>query len=304
METIKKLFKASNCLAFTSLVLAFSIVVLFLGNVGFGWTNGNHLVNANGMIVGSEMPNSPVHDYGFYFIDQNDPDSAVADSDPNGTPDDLDDDILFDRYTFTKLGDDEEAEMNMGNYNKLERPTYHVLLHIALKKDEDLGANAKIYVDSLINGSGKTTITKSEIPNMISSGTPLGLSSAVEFYLIRPTLLSQDTNGKKYTINWNATTSQFVFEDRYLPETGKTFEMDETTTTLSFESSNNIFDPIDPETCEDVDGDGYRDLFIFITYNAELINRLQYYSTTQGESMDGKSISFTNDFSLRIRKED
>ena len=78
-----------------------------------------------------------------------------------------------------------------------------------------------------------------------------------------------------------------MFEDRYLPATGNGFTMTETTTELSFEGSNNIFtDPIDPSNCPDVDGDGYNDLFIFITYSTERINLLQYCSAAQGASME------------------
>ena len=49
-------------------------------------------------------------------------------------------------------------------------------------------------------------------------------------------------------------------------------------------------------------GDGYRDLFVFMTYSAELVGLLQNYAA-DGATQDLGSFNFRSDVFLLIRKD-
>ena len=294
METMKKLLKSGQTLIFTSIVLMFAIFVYFTNNFGYGWFAQNDNVSANGMWVKTAEMDSPIESYEFYKVY----DVKTTVEDVNGTPDNLNDDEIFDRYAFTALGANEVAQMNLGTYNKLDRPTYHVLLHISVKDNAQA-----LYIDANIRSGNTKTINKSDLPNMVANETPIGLSAAMEFFNISPSTADDDivTWNEEYKKDESSDpASVFVFDNHdLLSENGKMFALTETSGALIYSSVKNMF-TIDVSNSIDVDEDGLRDVFIFMTYNAGRVNLLQDNAIIENANMGDKDMQFTSDFFLHV----
>ena len=65
---VKKLTESGMGLIFTSVVLVFAVVALFLSNVGFGWFSSNKEVSANGIEVQMMEGETPVLGYELYKV--------------------------------------------------------------------------------------------------------------------------------------------------------------------------------------------------------------------------------------------
>ena len=292
METMKKLLKSGHTLIFTSIVLLFAIFVYFTNNFGYGWFSKNDQVTAMGVWMEAVEPDSPIESYEFYKV------YDVKTTVDNKGTDDQNDDEIFDRYAFIALDAGEVAQMNLGTYNKLDRPDYHVLLHISLKEDAET-----LYVDTNIRNSNTKTINKNSLPAMVENGTPIGLSAAMEFFDISPT--KDDNDIVVWDPDYGKTensdgTPVFIFDSHDLfPEKGRMFDLAETADAFYLTSVQDMF-IIDVRNCVDVDDDGLRDVFIFMTYNAGRVNLLQDNAIIKGENMGDKDMQFESDFSLRV----
>ena len=190
--------------------------------------------------------------------------------------------------------------MDLGNYSKLEIPTYHLLMRISIDKDVKV-----LHVDTYVD-NGANTINKTQVASMILAGTSIGFSSVLELYALESKNISTDN------LYWDSAYAKegesakkgvFILDGIAIPSTGVPFEMTENGDLISFAGKMDAF-VINTDDLRDVDGDGYKDMFIFMTYNTARVNRLQDFATGSGQAMDDEKMSFKSDFSLFVREGD
>ena len=287
---VKRLTESGMGLIFTSVVLVFAVVALFLSNVGFGWFSSNKEVSANGIGVQMSEIESPVVAHQLYKV----LDAKIV----------AGDDTVHHRYAFLRLTPQEIAEMDLGNYSRLEAPTYHLLMHISLDKDV-----SEVYIDTQVD-DGSYELVKADVADMVVNNQAVGLCSALEMFALKTGTIStdqldwvedyqiKDTNG-----NVTQTEDVFVLDGLALPEDGELFSMTESDdkTTVTFTGKTAAFH-ISATDLRDVDGDGYKDLFIFMTYSTARVNLLQDYATGGGRAMGDNMISFLSNFSFFVRE--
>lgn len=273
---IRKLCGSASGLALVSLTLVVSMLALFIANRGFGWMTMSDHANADGMLAGVTAPESPVEEFQFYTVFDTD-----GFTDRDGT-----------NYAFAPLGN-EVAHMNMGNYSKLEAPTYHILLRVVFKEGVS-SAQMRTYIE------GSTlTLTASELPGMVLNDTAVGMSSALEFYVLlpdeeHPTIVTpQDGHSKdKLDEQGNVVTDSegnvvkesanvLWLDDAVLEgKVGHMFPMQETvsgeTTVLTFSGMEDV----------NIDLNDESEVYFFITYSAERINLLQDYAYSEAYKLE------------------
>ena len=319
MEKLRKYLSQASGLVMVSVVLVVAIVALFMSNVGYGWMASLKDVDANGLIANVNNPGSPVYDYELYYVY----DAKVKTKVNNQGHEEM-----YNEYYFKALGIDETAIIELKNYSKLEAPEYHLLLHVSVTK-ETVG---NLYVDLHIQepsgskagtyGNNQYTIQTSQLPSLTQFGAlPLGLSSALEFYVLGSSagivwekdhqLFNED--GEEY-----ARSDVFVLRSDMLAKEGTTYKMTDNKTTLTFEGVQATADNGLTTTTTDLHdvpgyclpgveatdaGDGYLDLFIFMTYSADLVATLQAYGSVGVDSNDQGTFGFLSDIFLLIRKD-
>ena len=334
-NNLKKLIGHASGLVTVSVVLVVSVVALFITNVGFGWMAKATHAGANGMLVGVDNPGSPVYSYEMYYVFDAEPKAdLIKDADGNVTGE-----RIYNAYYFAKLEEGQNAAMVLKNYSKLEAPKYHLLLHISV--NTDMVDSDTIYVDlhnsaptlaegaTATYGSYSDNLYKVPTANLKDqakpTGQPLGLSAALEFYVLGEAAgvkwepnhedKPDDTNG----LTESAFADVFVVCSDMLPAESATFMQDKITenggTTLTYEGMSDAL-TITYGELEDVPGfttgeaapaaedggDGYRDMFVFMTYSAELVGLLQNYAA-DGATQELGSFNFRSDVFLLIRKD-
>ena len=296
---IRKLCGSLSGLTLVSLTLVVSMLALFIANRGFGWaTVGDH-ADAYGMLAGVTAPESPVEEFQFYTVFDTD-----GFTDRDGV-----------NYAFAPLGI-EVAHMNMGNYSKLEAPTYHILLRVVFK-DGVKNVRMKTYIE------GSTlTLTASDLPTMVRDKTPVGMSAALEFYMLlpdeeHPTIVTPENGYSKEKLDDNGvgvedangnvvmeSANVLWLDDAVLEgKEGDTFPLQED---QSGETTVLTYSGMDDATVNLAEGQ--HELYVFITYSAERINLLQDYAYSEalkfnegkpaGEqiSLDEQNFKFKSDF--------
>ena len=283
-----KLIKSSFALAFTSVLLASAVVAFFMKNTGFGWFSSNKQVAANGIRVEMAEAESPVVAHRLYKVI----DAKIR----------AEGEEIFHRYAFLQLTPQEIAEMDLGNYSKLEAPTYHLLMHISLDKDVK-----EIYVDTQVD-NGKYDLVKANVPGMVIANQAVGLCSAVELFALESAKI--DSSHLYWADNYQITDTEgnalrtedvMVVDSLALPTASEVFPMTDSGTTVTFTGKTNAFH-VNTTNLTDVDGDGYKDLFIFMTYSTQRVNLLQDYATGGETAMGDNMISFRSDFSFFVRE--
>ena len=326
-NNLKKLIGHASGLVTVSVVLVVSVVALFITNVGFGWMAKATHAGANGMLVGVDNPGSPVYSYEMYYVF----DAEVTTGD---------DDSTVHTYYFAKLGTGESAEMALKNYSKLEAPKYHLLLHVSINKD--VADSDHIYVDLHNNapnitnyfgsyGNNAYTIDVSNDDTGLGknfTNKMLGLSSALEFYVMgsdsqitwESSHKRVDRNDAGEPIGETVAEDIFVFQNSNLPAESATFAHTEGTDSITYTgvtapdkdpthplciSAGDLghvakYNADDPST---ETGDEYKDLFVFMTYSAELVALLHNAVAGSTEDAASADFSFVSDVFLLIRKD-
>ena len=320
MEKLK-LVRRSSGLVTVAIALVIAVLALFMTNQAFGWMAGRNEAGAHGMLVDVNSPDSSVHHYELYYVYDA---QVIAEVSGN-------DEIVYNEYYFEPLPEGEAADIQLKNYSKLEAPQYHLLLHVSLEEGESGNALVDLFLskpDGTIYGSytnDSYTIATSGLSALtVPTAAPLGLSSALEFYVLDSSAGIEWTHHQIKDDDGNVTDEADVFAVRSdkLPEEGETFAVSEkkengkvseftfsnvtaqTGSNLSVAVSDLVDVPgfsLDGEVEAD-EGDGYKDLFVFITYSSDLIGVLQSYGASKN-SLEQGSFNFKSDIALRIRKD-
>ena len=336
MNIFKKLIGPASGLASVSLVLVVSVVALFFTNVGFGWMAKATHADAQGMLVGVNNPGSPVYSYEMYYVF----DAEVTVDSESGSEEvfntyyfkELGDDETAEMAlkNYSKL---EAPKYHLLLHISVAKDVVGEDIFVDLHVNEPAASGT--YGSY---GNNTYTIDPAGLADMFKPNAtlqPLGLSSALEFYILGKSAgvtwnpayekIETDDNGVETTY---PATGVFAVRSDKLPEQSTTFmrevntsngyvsykgvsaESDYADGALTVTADSNTLDDVpgfyadEPATVaegETLSGDGYLDLFVFMTYSAELVNILQNY--VAGSTSDTAQFSFRSDVSLLIRKE-
>ena len=344
MNNIKRLIGHASGLVTVSIVLVVAVVALFITNVGFGWMAKATHADAQGMLVDVDNPGSPVYSYEMYYVYDAKPETELIYDENDNTK--VIGERIYNAYYFAELEPGETAPMVLQNYSKLEAPKYHLLLHISIDSDLNLEdtPNEDLYVD-LHNsepsvqdpatygsyGDNKYIVPIADLKDHAKeSGNPLGLSAALEFYLLGAAAGVEwivdhpyESDGPDDPVPEDKPTANvFKVCSDMLPAASATFkqgktddqksltfegvmaEEDADALTITVGELNDVtgFTAGEAAPAAEGDGDGYLDLFVFMTYSAELVGLLQNYAA-DGATEELGSFNFRSDVFLLIRKD-